>query len=253
MRKLTKYICLFIFIPSLAVADIIELRADPWCPFNCIPNSNEEGYLVDIARYSFEKLGHKVNYENLPWARAIKDGREGRINGIMGAEKLDAPDYIFPELKIGKADSCFYVKKNSSWSFKDFNSLSSIVLGVINQYSYGKKMDKYISENKGENIFKLSGTGELLNRVTKMLSRGNLDSFLGFSPVIKYHLKKKNQVGIIQNAGCLKVKHHIYIAFSPKHPKSKDYAKILTDGIRELRKSGKLKEILKKYGLKDWK
>lgn len=45
--------------------------------------------------------------------------------------------------------------------------------------------------------------------------------------------------------------HHLYISFSPKDPKSKTYAKIFDDGIRKLSISGRLQEILDKYGLQD--
>ena len=44
----------------------------------------------------------------------------------------------------------------------------------------------------------------------------------------------------------------IFVAFSPANAKSKDYAQILGQGMDELRRSGKLKAILSKYGMEDW-
>ena len=44
----------------------------------------------------------------------------------------------------------------------------------------------------------------------------------------------------------------IYIAFSPQKPESHKLAKILSEGMLKLRESGKLEEILNKYGLSDW-
>ena len=44
----------------------------------------------------------------------------------------------------------------------------------------------------------------------------------------------------------------IFVAFSPADAKSKDYAQILGQGMDELRRSGKLKAILSKYGMEDW-
>lgn len=44
----------------------------------------------------------------------------------------------------------------------------------------------------------------------------------------------------------------MYIAFSPAISQSKEYARILSEGVDTLRKSGELKTILKKYGLDDW-
>jgi polar amino acid transport system substrate-binding protein len=45
----------------------------------------------------------------------------------------------------------------------------------------------------------------------------------------------------------------VYIAFSPGNPKSQEYAQILSKGIQQLRASGELATILKKYGMSDWK
>ncbi|MBF0231359.1 MAG: transporter substrate-binding domain-containing protein [Desulfamplus sp.] len=47
--------------------------------------------------------------------------------------------------------------------------------------------------------------------------------------------------------------NYVFIAFSPNNPKSKEYANLITEGVREMRANGKLKEILSSYGLEDWK
>jgi len=44
----------------------------------------------------------------------------------------------------------------------------------------------------------------------------------------------------------------VYIAFSPAISSSKKYAAILDEGIKRLRKEGRLAEILGKYNLEDW-
>jgi polar amino acid transport system substrate-binding protein len=43
------------------------------------------------------------------------------------------------------------------------------------------------------------------------------------------------------------------MAFSPKNPKSKEYAKLLSAGIEQMRLSGELSKILAKYQLTDWR
>ena len=41
-----------------------------------------------------------------------------------------------------------------------------------------------------------------------------------------------------------------YIAFSPNLSKSLEYSKILSDGMEEIRLSGKLDSLMRKYGIK---
>ena len=45
----------------------------------------------------------------------------------------------------------------------------------------------------------------------------------------------------------------LFVAFSPINPNSKKYTQLISDGMSNLRKSGKLKTILSKYGVSDWK
>ena len=64
------------------------------------------------------------------------------------------------------------------------------------------------------------------------------------------------QMGVqnkLKSAGIAAKPNKAYIAFSPVLPKSEEYAQILSNGMIELRKTGKLEKILNKYGLTDWK
>jgi len=57
----------------------------------------------------------------------------------------------------------------------------------------------------------------------------------------------------IEKAGVLGKPNKVFVCFSPKNPKSKDYAKVLADGIKEMEKSGEIFRILKKYGVSTFK
>ena len=47
---------------SAAKADVIDLRADEWCPFNCEAGSENPGFMVEIAREALALYGHDVGY-----------------------------------------------------------------------------------------------------------------------------------------------------------------------------------------------
>jgi len=57
----------------------------------------------------------------------------------------------------------------------------------------------------------------------------------------------------IREAGILGEPMAVYVGISPQNPKAKEIAKMLSNGIIDLRKSGELKKILDRYGVKDWK
>ena len=59
--------------------------------------------MVDIAREIFAASGFDVEYRNYGWARSLSLARENRIDGVIGALKGDAPDFVFPERPMGTA------------------------------------------------------------------------------------------------------------------------------------------------------
>lgn len=237
-----------------AVADVISLRADEWCPYNCAPGDAKPGYMVEIAKKVFEAAGHPIDYQILNWARAIEETRAGKFTGIVGAAKGDAEDFVFPEEALGASINVFAVRKADTWTYDGIPSLSGRSLGAVRDYSYGDVIDKYIEANKGSatKIQVASGDNALEINLRK-LQKGRLDTVVEGDYVLKYTLAKLGMDNDIKVAGADAEADPIYIAFSPANPKSQEYAALLTKGLAELRASGQLQEILGKYGLKDWK
>ena len=252
MRQVTRlFIILILSIPYLA-ADEIVLVADEWCPYNCTPEEDSPGFMVEIAKYAFEKEGHTVTYKTVPWARAIKDVRNGIYHGIIGTGKQETPDFIFPESELARATHTFFVKKGNSWKYEGLDSLKAIDLGVIIHYSYGSLYKDYIKPNEAsERIQEVGGENALGQNIQKLLY-DRIDALIEDKTVFQFHLYKTNTLDVFLDAGSAYTEN-LYIAFSPKSKKSKTYADILSKAMNEIRTTGKLAGILKKYGIKDWK
>jgi polar amino acid transport system substrate-binding protein len=87
----------------------------------------------------------------------------------------------------------------------------------------------------------------------KKIMAGRVVTTLESVYVAEAKLKEMNLVGQIEQAGLMGEPTPMYIACSPAKPSSKEYAKLLSEGVKKMRASGKLKAILDKYGVKDWK
>ena len=240
-------------LSSPASADDIILVADPWCPFNCGRNDENPGYMVEIAKYVFEQHGHTVKYFNVPWARAIYGTREGQYDGIIGAGRTETPDFVFPDIELGLARHTFYVKKGNPWRYDGLDSLKTITLGVIKNYSYGDLYNVYIepNQNNPKRIQVISGEKGLALNIQK-LEENKIDAIIEARAVFLHHLHETDKPNIFSEAG-IAYAEKVYIAFSPKLKKAQVYAAMLTNGMNALRKSNRLSEILKKYGLEDWR
>lgn len=237
---------------NISHADTISIRADSWCPYNCTPNSSKPGYMIEILQQTLGKKGYTIDYKEMNWARAITETRSGKYNAIVGASKTEAPDFIFPETAQGNNASCFFVLPKTSWKYTGLASLDAATVGVVRDYTYDDgEFDEYIKNHqKNPNrIDVISGDDSLTRNINK-LSSGRITTFIEASPVVQFKQASNKKGAPIKNVGCLR-DVPVYIGFSPVNPQSKIYAQIVSEGMVEMRKSGALKKILAKYGLKD--
>ncbi len=252
-----KKICLWISILCVVVlthADVITVCADNWCPYNCDPGSDNPGYIIEIVKQVFEKSGHSIDYKIMPWTRAITVCRAGEINAIVGASRTDAPDFVFPSNTLGQSGYGMFVAKTTAWTYSGIASLKGVSIGVIDDYTYNEELDAYIKENRKDPKKVQVASGVDAREINiKKLEGGRIDAFLESPSVMLYSLNKMGLSDKFKMAGMVGKPDDIYIAFSPANPKSKEYAKILSEGIASLRKSGALATLLSTYGLKDWK
>lgn len=236
-----------------AQADVITLRADEWCPYNCAEDSDKPGYGIEVAKEIFSKAGHTVEYKTMAWARALEEGRKGGIAAVIGADKTEAADYVFPDQAIAIIDNTFVVKKGNAWKYAGPASLEKIKLGAIQGYSYSGEVGTYMNATaKNAARIDMVGGDNALEMNLKKLVAGRVDATVDAKPVLAYKLLKLNLADKVEFAGSVDPSE-IYIAFSPANPKAKEYAAILDKGIAEMRASGRLKQILDRYGVTDWK
>jgi polar amino acid transport system substrate-binding protein len=264
IKFLQKITIVSILLANAAFAETITLVADYWCPFNCDPNSNKQGVMVEMARNIFAKENINVEYKIMPWKRAISDASNGVYEGVIGALTTDAVGFVFPENEQGVQKNTFYVKDDSDWKFDDsrplIETLSQITLGVIADYSYGEEIDSYIISNKKDsNLVQFASGDNAIAVNIKKLIGSRIKVMVEEDAVMAYYLKShQDEKFPIKSAGSFVNRNigqddRLFIAFSAANPNSARYAKILSDGMVEIRKSGELMNILNKYGLKDWR
>lgn len=240
----------------LASGETIKLVADPWCPYNCEPGTDRSGFMVKIARQVFQAQGYEVEYQQRPWVRALQETRDGNFHGVIGATRLEAPDFVFPDLEQGKMANAFWTLADSPWQFQESGSLEGTQLAVIAGFSYGEAIERMLlDERYRPYITELHGASPLKNGL-KMLERGRIQVLLEDEHVMRYQLQQTGQAQYFKQAGYVPAEPdavRVYIAFSPAHETSVDYARLLTEGITRLKASGELEQILATYGVNDWR
>lgn len=252
--RLTINLIAIFFVATTTMATEVVLVADPWPPFNMEVGSEQEGYIVDVARMVFEAAGHTLVYKNVPWKRAISGTRSGKYTGAIGASKTDGEGFVFPDEELARNVLAFYVRIESWWKFDGPASIEDVAVGVAAGYDYRHWLNEYIQTHTGNDrrVQVVTGSYPLKQNLKKLLY-GRIDVVVDTEAAIRYKAKRLGILDKIKPAGYGEEPAYIYIAFSPSLPESTMLARQLSDGIRELRQNGELKKILDRYVLVDWK
>lgn len=239
-------------------SDTIRLGADEWCPYNCEEGSKTPGYIIEALSEIFTPKEHKISYKVITWNKAVEQAKKGKkLDGAIGATKVEGKGFIFPKLEQGLVVSGFFIRKDDKWRFKDLASLEGKRIGIIRDYEYGEVLDNFFTKwKKNKKLIQVVGGDDAITKSIKKLQKGRLDTYLEDANVFNYSAKTLGIKHLFINGGyetfSTKEENYIYVVFSPNNPKSKEYAEILSNGWQKLRKSGKLGKILSKYGVDDW-
>ena len=240
---------------AAAPADVVRLRADPWCPFNCQPGAAMPGYGVEIATAALAAAGHEVDYAIMPWARTLQETQRGRVDGALAVSEPEAdPLGLILGPLMGYAQACFFVAKDSAWRFTGFDSLKTQTLGIILGYGFGdQRLADYVEANRADpSRIRVIGGDAAVETNIDLLVKGRVTAIVDNGDVIRYDIQHSGLGAKIAEAGCLDSRTRLYIGFSPANANSATYAAALDVGVKRLRATGALKRILARYGLKDW-
>ena len=240
---------LFIFSAAGATAETISIRADYWYPMNGDPKSDAPGYMVELAKAIFEPQGIKVDYQLMPWSRAIQETRIGKIDCVIGAYKVSVPDFLFARQHWGNDETFFYKLKSDPWVYKgDVKALQNRKIGVISDYSYGETLDGVFKKLKVQGA---KGDKALETNIMKIISK-RIDTMIESEYVMDSKLAKLNLSEQIVSAGNTLQGEPMYLACHPGSRRVQGFVEIVNRTMPNMQQSGELERILNKYNIAVW-
>ncbi len=231
-----------------ASADVIDLRADAWCPFNCDPDSDRPGYMVEVAQEALALYGHEVRYSSMTWSRSLSQALSGEITGVIGTDQDESPDLILGP-PMGNYQEAIVFRAGEAQSIETAEDLEGIRIGAILDYDYNAVIAAYVAENaRNPERVQMIGGDDPLKRNLLKLTTGRIDMAIDEYSVVSYMIDQLS----LQDE--LEVLHYgeateLHIGFSPALEASPLYAQQLADGLKQLKASGRYGEILARYGL----
>jgi len=262
ISRLKKTVGIVLVLLGIGVGSIwaegptLKIALGDWCPYSCDPAKEDGkiGYIPEILMIVFQQAGFKVETQLMPFTRILKSVQNGSFTVVPGMVKKNAPDLVFPETPIGLSTYIFYVAKGSSWRYQGFESLTKLQrLGLIQNYSYevlDPDIARFLKAPPAKNDY-ITGVKPLERNFMKLLFE-RVDTVPEDQWVVIYTLNKKNSRDKVDEAGTIGNPVPVYVGFSPAIPQSQEYARMLDEGVTELRKTGELHTILNRYGVEDW-
>ncbi|WP_283789194.1 substrate-binding periplasmic protein [Bermanella sp. WJH001] len=230
-------------------AQTISIRADYWYPMNGDPTSKKPGYMIELAKAIFEPQGITVDYQLKPWSRSIQETRIGKSDCVVGAYKVSVPDFIFPKQHWGLDQTLFYTLANDDWRYLgDVRALDKRKMGVISDYSYGKKLDEIFIKINAQSA---KGDNALETNIKKILT-GRIDTMIESHYVMANKLMEMQLSDKIISAGDTQQGAPMYLACTPNTTRTQKFITLVNQAMPKLKASGQLQKILSTYNIESW-
>ncbi|SHK14237.1 amino acid ABC transporter substrate-binding protein, PAAT family [Marinobacter antarcticus] len=243
-------ICLY---PTIAWAETIRFATIDYCPFTCDPSkeAGKEGFMTDVVREAFEQAGYTLVIDMLPYARAVDSVQTGKYDGIIVVGRDYAPNLVYPDEPTVVQRVAFLVNSGTSWKYTGVESLSGVIVGIVKGFHYvDPDLITYLEkEQRNEDRVHVIHGESTTRRGLLMLQANRVSTFLEGEYSAVYQLDKMGIREAVTIAGFTTEAFEDYTGFSPRNPDAARHAEILSDKITDLKKSGRLDGILRRYGI----
>lgn len=125
----------------------VHLGIGDWPPFfsTDLPG---HGLFAQIVSQAFERQGYVVQYEHMPWKRALAEMEQGHLDGSPGWAFTEerAAKFLYSDPVLMSRDALFYLKAKPL-DFRTDEGLKGNVLGATSGYFYGALIQQYKAQN----------------------------------------------------------------------------------------------------------
>jgi polar amino acid transport system substrate-binding protein len=243
--RLLFLISLFGFAMTLAAQDSFVLAAeDDWYPYSAGIGYKAQGLSVELISAAYAAAGATVNYEAVPFSRAMAGVKSGRYTGCFNAAKSEQlkVDYLVPEQSLGKSIQTVWGKSAAS-PVKSYQELEGRTVGLANAYTYSPLLtdnDKIIKETARLEVSNL-----------KKLARGRIDYTIIDHWVALYliNTNKAELQGKIKQLGEMQIDEIIPV-FSKTHPDGARAMYLYEKGMAIIKSNGTYDKIIQAWETK---
>lgn len=207
------------------------------------------GYDVDLAKAVLTKMGCKVRFVKLPWARHLEELKAGRVDlGSSASINAERQVYgFFTESYFPESGMALFVRKGDTakFPFKKLADVNAVAfkLGTIQGYDYGDEFEKLKDTDPFKTHLQVSDN---LAQNVKKLDSNRIDGVLEDPFVFNSAIKELNLVGKFEKNSMALSVSPIYFIVS-KASLTKEFVTEFNKVLAEFKDNGEYKAITDKY------
>lgn len=217
------------------------------CTLNWEPFYGEDlprnGFFTELVREAFERGGHTVNVEFMPWARAMLEVKQGDREVLLGAYYSDerAEAYHASESIYTAEVGLVAHRRVGIESFSTLRELTDYTIGygrgftVTEEFDNADYLDKEPAKDLAQNV--------------KKLYAGRIDMIAGSFANIRFAAQKQgmnlDELVFLEPA---LVENSLHIMISRAAPDGEQLLADFHRGLREIREDGEYERILRDMG-----
>ncbi|MDM8550507.1 transporter substrate-binding domain-containing protein [Desulfobacterales bacterium HSG2] len=152
MKKsvVTLIAAILLSLPLNAVAEEFVIAFAEWPPYTMMENKQPSGIDIEIGRELCKRVGIKPKFRMLPWQRALKYMKNGKVNALLTPKYSEERGKFmyYPSEPIRIEKRVLLVQKGSDIKVDKLDDLKGRKVGVVRGYSYTKEFDNYEGMNK---------------------------------------------------------------------------------------------------------
>lgn len=103
----------------------------------------EGGFLIEVTREAFRKMGYTVQVEFMPWSRALATVTSGGADALLGAyQNPEREKYMLYSDSIGESSIVFFKLAENPVTYASLRDLAPYTVGTIRGASYTPEFEQ---------------------------------------------------------------------------------------------------------------
>ncbi|NVK19658.1 MAG: transporter substrate-binding domain-containing protein [Methylocystaceae bacterium] len=242
MRSLI-VLLVFLTFAEKAKADRYDIAVAHIPPYAMMRDTGPEGILVDIVNEAYGRLGHHVRFHFLPWPRAIRYVKLGKVDGIApfikSEERTKFVDFFEPALL--DMELLFFRKSGSLISASTVEEAHPYHVAKVARVNLGTNFEKFESEE----LLQVDYVNKTLSGI-KVLMNGRVALFASPKLIAEYAAANAGLHNMIEPAGEPFDSLKTFLAFS-KNGKGQKIGEQVSQEIAKMHKNGRIEYLMRRY------